>query len=61
VIQRVEVSRYIPVPVSLTAPCEVDATQRTVGDALERVPRLEACVDDLNARMKDVRELKPPY
>lgn len=60
VIQRIETTRYVPVPAFLTAPCLVDPTQRTVGEALERVPRLEACVEDLNGRMRDIRELKPP-
>lgn len=56
-VREVERVRYVPVPASLTAPCEVDPTQRTVGEALERVPRLEACVDELNGRMKDIRDL----
>ena len=62
VVQRVETTRYVPVPAFLTAPCLVDPTQRTVGEALERGPRLEACLDDLNQRMQDIRELpaSPP-
>jgi hypothetical protein len=57
VVREVERVRYVPVPASLTALCEVDPVQRTVGEALERVPRLEACLDDLNGRMNDIRAL----
>ena len=58
ILHRVEVTKYIPVPVGLTVVCEVDPVQRTIGEGLERVPKLEACVDDLNARMRDIRGLK---
>ena len=57
VVREVERVRYVPVPAHLTAPCAVDPVQRTVGEALERVPRLEACVDELNDRMRDIRSL----
>lgn len=62
VLQRVETTRYVPVPAFLTAPCVVDPVQRTIGEALERVPALEACVDALNERMQDIRSLpvSPP-
>jgi hypothetical protein len=57
VVREVERVRYVPVPSHMTAPCAVDPVQRTVGEALERVPRLEACLDDLNTRMNDIRDL----
>lgn len=62
VLQRVETTRYVPVPAVLTQPCTVDPVQRTIGEALERVPALEACVEQLNGRMQDIRELSasPP-
>ena len=60
VIQRVEVTRYIPVPATLTAPCLVDPTQRTIGEGLENGVKLRACVDELNERMTSIRDLATP-
>ena len=62
VVREVERTRYIPVPAVLTQPCTVDPVQRTIGEALERVPALEACLEQLNGRMQAIRELpaSPP-
>ena len=58
VLHRVETTKYIPVPPHLTAPCVVAPEQQTIGDALRRMPALASCLDELNTRMKDIRELK---
>ena len=62
VVREVERTRYIPVPAVLTQPCTVDPVQRTIGEALERVPALEACLEQLNGRMQAIRDLpaSPP-
>jgi hypothetical protein len=62
VVREVERTRYIAVPAVLTQPCQVDPVQRTIGEGLERIPALEACVEQLNGRMQAIRELpaSPP-
>lgn len=57
-IVRVTVEKIVPVPASLTAPCEVyQVKAQTYGQAVEAANKRKASLEACNVRMAEIRAL----